>query len=243
MYKNHREAVELVAGLWDMIEGVRGVEVAVCPPFTSIPAVAQFMVERSMTLGLGAQDVFYEKEGAYTGEVSVPMLASLGVGMAIVGHSERRQIIGEDDAVVAKKLRAVINGGMKAILCCGETLEEREAGGAFDKVGGQLDLDLEGVTAEVADNLVIAYEPIWAIGTGVNATPNDAQEMISFIREKISRLWGKEAADDVRVLYGGSVKPDNASSLISMPDIDGALVGGASLKASDFAEIVRAAIG
>lgn len=241
MYKDHREAVQLVAALWDLVGSIEGVEVAVCPPFTSIPDISRLIEERSMKLGLGAQDVFYEKEGAYTGEISIPMLKALNVDRVIVGHSERRQILGEDDEMVSRKLRAVLDGGLQAILCCGETLEEREAGGAFAKVQGQLDLDLEGLPASDAGRLVVAYEPIWAIGTGVNATPEDAQEMISFIRERLSQRWGEEVAQVIRILYGGSVKPDNAASLLSMPDIDGALVGGASLKAADFAEIVRAA--
>ncbi len=240
MYKDHQQAVELVGSLWGMIDGIEGVEVAVCPPFTSIPAVSSLIKERGMGLGLGAQDAYFEKEGAFTGEVSLTMLKPFGVDRIIVGHSERRQILGEGDDLVAKKLAAVLEEGMQAILCCGETLQEREAGGARKKVEDQLRAALDGVSPERSSGLVVAYEPIWAIGTGVNATPEDAQDMISFIREWLSGLWGKETAEGIRILYGGSVKPDNASDILSMPDIDGALVGGASLKAEDFASIIRA---
>ncbi len=240
MYKDHQQAVELVGSLWDMIEDARNVEVAVCPPFTSIPAVSELIRERNMRLGLGAQDVYFEKEGAFTGEVSLMMLKPFGVDRVIVGHSERRQILGESDDLVAKKLNAVLEEGLQAILCCGETLQEREGGSARKRVEHQLSSALEGVSSEKSSLLVVAYEPIWAIGTGVNATPEDAQDMISFIREWLSGLWGKETAEETRILYGGSVKPDNASDILSMPDIDGALVGGASLKAGDFASIVKA---
>ena len=240
MYKDHREAVELVDALWELLGDTAQVEVAVCPPFTSIPAVAALIGEKGMTLGLGAQDAYFEKEGAFTGEVSLPMLKSLGVDRVIVGHSERRQVIGESDELVAKKLKAVLEEGLQAILCCGETLEERDRGDAHPKVAGQLASALEGIGEEKAAKLVIAYEPIWAIGTGVNATPEDAQDMISFIRGELAERWGSSCADGVRILYGGSVKPGNAAELLAMPDIDGALVGGASLKAADFASIVEA---
>ncbi len=167
------------------------------------------------------------------------MLKALGVDRVIIGHSERRQIIGEDDELVAKKLRAVLESGLQAILCCGETLEEREAGNAFAKVEGQMKSAFAAVEPEWTGNLVIAYEPIWAIGTGVVATPDDAQEIIAHLRKLAGEAFGAEVASGLRILYGGSVKPDNAAELMSQPDIDGALVGGASLKAADFAGIVK----
>lgn len=238
MYKDHREAAALVGELWPLVKDVRDVEVAVCPPFTSIPSVAALIEERGMGIGLGAQDAWFEAEGAFTGEISLSMLKSLGVDRVIIGHSERRQIIGEDDELVARKLRAVLESGLQAILCCGETLEEREAGNAFAKVEGQMKSAFAAVEPRWTSNLVIAYEPIWAIGTGVVATPDDAQEIIAYIRKLAGEAFGEDVASVLRVLYGGSVKPDNAAVLMAMPDIDGALVGGASLKAADFAGIV-----
>mgnify|MGYP000017644457 CR=1 FL=1 len=241
MYKTNQEAVELVSGLASLVEGLGGVEVAVCPPFTSLADVSRSLHELGSGMALGAQNVYPRSEGAFTGEISPPMLKALGVTYVIVGHSERREILGEKDDFVAAKVRAVLDEGMTPILCVGETLEEREAGGALGKVEGQLDADLANVRPEEASALVIAYEPIWAIGTGKTATPADAQEMNSFIRGRLAAMFGEATADKVRVLYGGSVKPENAAELMAMPDIDGALVGGASLKAEDFAAIVRAA--
>jgi triosephosphate isomerase len=239
MYKDHEEAAALVSELWPLVKEDRGVEVAVCPPFTSIPAVSALIKEQGMDIGLGAQDAWYEAEGAYTGEVSLPMLKSLGVDRVIIGHSERRQIIGEDDGLVAKKLRAVLESGLQAILCCGETLEEREAGKAFAKVEGQMKSAFAAVDPQWTGSLVVAYEPIWAIGTGVVATPDDAQEIIAHLRKLAGEAFSGEVAEGLRILYGGSVKPDNAAELMGMPDIDGALVGGASLKAADFSGIVK----
>ncbi len=240
MYKNNAEAVELVRELAPLLEGLQGVEVAVCPPFTAISDVSRTVAELGAAIAVGAQDVYTEKEGAFTGEISPPMLSALGVKYVIAGHSERREIIGEKDDLVSLKLRAVLDGGMTPILCVGETLEEREAGRASEKVEGQLRAGLNKIeTSEIA-GMVIAYEPIWAIGTGKTATPDDAQEMCAFIRGWLARSYGEDAASALRVLYGGSVKPDNASELMAMQDIDGALVGGASLKAADFAAIARA---
>ncbi len=239
MYKDHREAAALVGELWPLVKNNTSVEFAVCPPFTSIPAVAALIEERGIKIGLGAQDVYYEAEGAFTGEVSPEMLKAVGVDRVIVGHSERRQIIGEDNDLIAKKLRAVLASGMQAILCCGETLEEREAGNAFKKVEGQMRSAFAVVEKGWIGMLVIAYEPIWAIGTGVNATPDDAQEIIAFLRTIVEEVFGADAAAGMRILYGGSVKPGNAAELMAMPDVDGALVGGASLKAADFAGIIN----
>jgi len=240
MHKDHREAVELVRELDGLLAGLEGVEVAVCPPFTALSDVARTLEDSGSPILLGAQDVYPAPEGAFTGEISPRMLRALGVRYVIVGHSERREIIGEKDDLVAAKARAVLEEGMVPILCVGETLEEREEGKAVSKVQGQLEAALSAWTGdEVSTGLVIAYEPIWAIGTGRTATPEDAQEMNSFIRGWLAERFGQDAASEVRILYGGSVKPDNAGELMAMPDIDGALVGGASLKAGDFAAIAR----
>jgi triosephosphate isomerase (TIM) len=239
MYKNNIEAMEMVRALVPLLTEASGVEVAVCPPFTALADISRLIDELACDVSLGAQDVYPEDEGAFTGEISPLMLKVLRVAYVIVGHSERREIIGEDDEFVAAKVRAVLDAAMTPILCVGETLQEREAGEAGSKVEGQLKADLDGVgEGEVAD-MVVAYEPIWAIGTGKTATPEDAQEMCSFIRRWISSSYGDEAAASLRILYGGSVKPDNASELMAMEDIDGALVGGASLKAPDFAAIAN----
>lgn len=239
MHKDHREAVELVRELEGLLAGLEGVEVAVCPPFTALSDVSRTLEDSGSRIALGAQDVYPAPEGAYTGEISPRMLKALGVRYVIVGHSERREIIGESDALVAAKARAVLEEGMTPILCVGESLEEREEGRAESKVRGQLDSALSTWSDEEISGLVIAYEPIWAIGTGRTATPEDAQEMNSFIRGWLAEKFGQEAASEVRILYGGSVKPDNAAELMAMSDIDGALVGGASLKAEDFAAIAR----
>ncbi|MBC7254103.1 MAG: triose-phosphate isomerase [Actinobacteria bacterium] len=240
MHKDHREAVELVRELDGLLAGLEGVEVAVCPPFTALSDVARALEDSGSPILLGAQDVYPAPEGAFTGEISPRMLRALGVRYVIVGHSERREIIGEKDELVAAKARAVLEEGMVPILCVGETLEEREEGKAVSKVRHQLEAALSAWTGdEVSTGLVIAYEPIWAIGTGRTATPEDAQEMNSFIRGWLAERYGQEVASEVRILYGGSVKPDNAGELMAMPDIDGALVGGASLKAGDFAAIAR----
>jgi triosephosphate isomerase len=239
MYKDHREATALVSELWPLVKDNASVDFAVCPPFTSIPAVAALIEEQGMTIGLGAQDVYYEAEGAFTGEVSTGMLKAVGVDRVIIGHSERRQIIGEDDNLIARKLHAVLADGMQAILCCGETLEEREAGNAFAKVEGQMRSAFDVVDPGWTSRLVIAYEPIWAIGTGLNATPDDAQEIIAFLRKIVEEVFTADVAAIMRILYGGSVKPGNTAELMTMPDVDGALVGGASLKAADFAGIIN----
>lgn len=239
MHKDHREAVELVRELEGLLVGLEGVEVAVCPPFTALSDVSRTLKETGSRIVLGAQDVYPAPEGAYTGEISPRMLKALEVHYVIVGHSERREIIGEEDRLVAAKARAVLEEGMVPILCVGETLEEREEGRAESKVIGQLEAALSAWTGDEVASLVIAYEPIWAIGTGRTATPEDAQDMNSFIRGWVAERFGQDAASGVRILYGGSVKPENAAELMAMPDIDGALVGGASLKAADFAAIVR----
>ncbi|MCB0995231.1 MAG: triose-phosphate isomerase, partial [Acidimicrobiales bacterium] len=188
---------------------------------------------------LGAQNCHWEDNGAFTGEVSPAMLSKLDVKLVIVGHSERRQLFGETDESVNQKVKAVVKHGMTPILACGETLEEREAGATEDKVSGQVRAGLDGVGPETVTKMVIAYEPIWAIGTGRNATPEDAQAVCAHIRQVVREQFGEGAAEGVRIQYGGSVKPTNAAELMAQPDIDGALVGGASLEAESFARIVQ----
>ncbi|MBN2026436.1 MAG: triose-phosphate isomerase [Actinobacteria bacterium] len=237
MYKNNNEALELVRELAPLVADLDDVEVAVCPPFTALADVSRLIADSGSSIALGAQDVYPGDEGAFTGEISPPMLKALAVTYVIAGHSERRELMGEKDGFVATKVRAVLDAGMTPILCVGETLEEREAGNAARKVEGQLAADLEAVEAAEVAGMVIAYEPIWAIGTGKTATPDDAQGMNSAIRRWIAASFGDDTAASVRILYGGSVKPGNAAELMALEDIDGALVGGASLKAADFAAI------
>ena len=217
-----------------------GVEVVVCPPFTALGAVAELL--EGTQVRLGAQDVHWEESGAFTGEVSPLMLKELGCHYVIVGHSERRSLFGEDDSAVARKLRACLDHGMTPILCVGETLQEREAGLTRDVVGRQVREALRGLGAEMVGGLVVAYEPVWAIGTGRSAGPEDAGAVATFIRTVAAEAAGGDAARRMRVQYGGSVKPENAAGFFAMPEIDGALVGGASLDARAFAEIARRAL-
>ncbi len=237
LHKNIAEATALVTELKNQLGTVRDVEIGVAPVFTSLSAVAK-RVEGSNLL-LGAQDCFYESGGAFTGEVSAAMLLDVGCQFAIVGHSERRAMFGDTDAVVAKKTRAVLDGGLRAIVCVGETESERDAGKTTERVGTQLSAVLEILSSDDLERVVIAYEPVWAIGTGRTATPAQAQEVHAFIRKQMAARFSS-AGEAVRIQYGGSVKPDNAQALMSEADIDGALVGGASLKAEDFAAIVKA---
>jgi triosephosphate isomerase (TIM) len=241
MHHNHFEAIQTVQKLSYLLtkEDYQTVEVSVHPPFTDLRSVQTVIESDDIPMALGAQHCHWEEKGAYTGEVSPHFLAKLNVQYVIVGHSERREIFGETDEMVAKKITAIQNLGMKPIVCVGETLEEREAGQTNDKVLGQLMSVLEGRTAEHVKEMVIAYEPIWAIGTGRTATSQDAQDVCAAIRQKIAEAVGKEAAQAVRIQYGGSVKGANAQELMAMPDIDGALVGGASLLPDDFAKIVQ----
>jgi triosephosphate isomerase len=241
MHKTHLEAIQAVQKLSYLLErdDAERVEVVICPPFTALRAVQTLLDADKLPYGLGAQNVHHDDKGAFTGEVSSPMLAALKVDYVIVGHSERRQLFGEDDLVVNKKVRAVFRNGMTPILCVGETLEERDAGGTETKVGQQVRRALEDVEAENAASLVIAYEPIWAIGTGSNAEPTDAGRVVEVIRQTIRQRYGDEVATAVRVQYGGSVKPGNMRGFMAHPEIDGALVGGASLEPEDFALIVK----
>lgn len=235
MYKTARQAAETIRALRPLVADVRGVEVVLCPPFTALAAAVD--AANGSNIGVGAQDCYWEKEGAFTGQVAVPMIADLGCRYVIVGHSERRQFFGETDATVEKKVAAVLAQGLACIACVGETLAEREAGQTFAVLDRQV---RDGLRAHLAAaNLVIAYEPVWAIGTGKTATPAQAQDVHAFIRKTVQELAGAEAAGRIRILYGGSVKPDNIAQLMAQPDLDGGLVGGASLDAGSFAKIVR----
>jgi triosephosphate isomerase len=237
MFKTNDEAKDTVRELDGLVRGLEEVQVAVCPPFTALADVGRLLTELDSKIWLGAQNVYPEQEGAFTGEISPIMLAATGVYFVIVGHSERREILKEDDEIVGNKLRAIFDNDMVPILCVGETLEEREAGKAQAKVEGQLKMDLSLIDADLIKNMVIAYEPIWAIGTGKTATPDDAQEMCAFIRKCLRDDFCPAGWDEVRILYGGSVKAQNIKDLMAMEDIDGALVGGASLNAEEFARI------
>jgi triosephosphate isomerase (TIM) len=241
MYKDHLEAIQLVQKLAYHLEteDYEDQEVVVCPPFVSLRSVQTVIQSDDLPIGLGAQTCHPEDEGAFTGEVSVPMLARLDVTYVIAGHSERRALFGETDAVVNDKVRAIQRHGLRPILCVGESLEEREAGRAVEVVVEQLRGSLDGIAIDDPEALVVAYEPVWAIGTGRTATPDDAQEMCAAVRTELASLYDQVTADGVRVQYGGSVKPGNVKALMSQPDIDGALVGGASLSSEDFALIVR----
>ncbi len=210
-----------------------------CPPFTDLRSVQTTLESDRIPISLGAQNCHWEKEGAFTGEISPLMLAKLNVTYVIVGHSERRELFGETDDAVNRKVRAVLAHGMTPIVCVGETLEEREAGATEGKVLGQVAAGFAGVKREAVAGCVVAYEPIWAIGTGRNATPEDAEATIAVIRGAVAEAAGDDAAEAVRIQYGGSVKPGNIAELMARPGIDGALVGGASLDPEDFARIVR----
>ncbi|WP_456454796.1 triose-phosphate isomerase [Thermovibrio sp.] len=235
MHKTVPQALTLVRELKELLKGVEDRDVLVCPPFTALYPVREEL--KGSSIYLGAQNMFYEEEGAYTGEISPLMLKDLNCSFVIVGHSERRRIFKEDDELINRKVLSAVNHGITPILCVGETLEERERGETEKVVDKQLRKGLKGLSE--VDEFVIAYEPVWAIGTGKSATPEMAQEVHLFIREVLKELFGKEKASKVRILYGGSVKPENAKSLLEMEDIDGALVGGASLKAESFSRIVK----
>jgi triosephosphate isomerase len=240
MYKLQSEAVTLASALRDGLGNALATrEVVVAPPFTALAAVAGVL--RGSGIGLAAQNLHFEKEGAYTGEVSAPMLKDAGCSHVIIGHSERRQYFGETDDGVAKKAAAALAGGLTPIVCVGESLGEREAGRTMDVVGRQIDGSLKGLAADAVDRILVAYEPVWAIGTGKVATPEQAQEVHAFIRGRIAASRGGKTADGLRILYGGSVKPDNIATLMAQADVDGALVGGASLAAESFLKIVSGA--
>ena len=242
MNKSHLDAMRLVQGLAHELAGhsFDRVEVVVCPPFTALRTIQTLIDSDRYQFGLGAQNMHHEKEGAFTGEVSGSMLKSLDVDYVILGHSERREIFRETDADVNAKVKAAFANGLVPIVCCGETEQEHEASQTESKVEGQVRAAFEGVKPEVAAKAVVAYEPIWAIGTGKTATPEDAQSTIAHIRKVLAASLGDETAQGMRILYGGSVKSGNAATLMGQADIDGALVGGASLEAQEFAAIVKA---
>jgi triosephosphate isomerase (TIM) len=241
MHKTHLEAIQAVQKLSYLLDrkDAEKVEVVICPPFTALRSVQTLIDSDRLPYGLGAQDVHDEDEGAFTGEVSAPMLAALDVRYVIVGHSERRQLFGEDDASVNRKVRAAVRHELVPIVCVGETLEEREAGGTETKVAEQVRLAFDGIDPAAASTAVVAYEPIWAIGTGRNAEPTDAGQVIEVIRATLAERVGPEVGGAVRVQYGGSVKAGNIREFMAHPEIDGALVGGASLDPEELALIVK----
>ncbi len=235
MFKTKAEAIAFAEEFRELYKDT-DVQTAICAPFTNLEALKEAFA--GTEIKVGAQNVHFADEGAFTGEISAAMLEEIGVDFCIVGHSERRQYFGETDETVNKKLKKLFEGPIRPILCVGESLDERDADKAFEVVGGQIKADLEGIDAADVKKLVIAYEPIWAIGTGRTATPDQAEEMCAFIRKTLIELYGEEVSDEVIIQYGGSVKPANATEIMNMDEIDGALVGGASLKAKDFMEII-----
>ncbi len=237
LFKTSGEAVELVNTLLPLVKDIYGVEIIIAPAFTVLSAVKK--VIDGSGINLAAQDCFWEDEGAFTGEVSPKMLTDVGCSHVIIGHSERRQFFSETDDTVNKKIKATIKGGLTVIFCIGETLSEREAGKTFEVLEKQVTGGLSGISSEDLEQVIIAYEPVWAIGTGKTASEDQAQDAHLFIRNMISRLFSRNVSERIRILYGGSVKPENIKGLMSRPDIDGALVGGASLKAQSFASIIR----
>ncbi|NNF54382.1 MAG: triose-phosphate isomerase [Acidimicrobiales bacterium] len=241
MHLNHFEAMKLIQEMSYKITGddVDVVDVSVHPPFTDLRTVQTVIDSDKLPFFLGAQHCHYEEKGAFTGEIAPSMLAKLNVTYVITGHSERREVFGETDEMVNLKTKAILATGMTPIVCVGETLQERDAGDAEAKIGSQVQAALTGLSAEQVGSLVIAYEPIWAIGTGRTASAEDAQAMCHHVRAGVQGIYGDEAAQSVRIQYGGSVKPANARELLTQPDIDGALVGGASLDADDFSRIVQ----
>jgi triosephosphate isomerase len=241
MFKTHLEAMVLVQQLSHELadHDFERTEVVLCPPFTALRTIQTLIDSDRYQFALGAQDMHWEAEGAFTGEISPSMLAALNVGYVIIGHSERREHFSETDDAVNRKVKAAFAHGLTPIMCCGETESERDEGQTEPKVERQVRSGLDGLRPEQVVATVIAYEPIWAIGTGKTATPDDAQQTIAYIRAVVGNLFGDEVAQQTRILYGGSVKAGNAASLMGQPDVDGALVGGASLEAGEFAAIVK----
>jgi len=244
MNKDVNETGQFISSFTSEMKGYDSpAEVVICPPFTSLSEAAKLL--KGSVIKVGAQNLHYEDDGAYTGEISARMLTSMGIPYVIVGHSERRQYFGETDEIVAKKVKKALSAGLKVILCIGETLSERD-GGVMEKVlERQVKVALDGLTVHSAGSfgqlasIVVAYEPVWAIGTGRNATPEQAEESHAFIRATVSKMFGKEAADNLTIQYGGSMKPENSAQLLSQPDVDGGLIGGAGLKPDSFAKIVK----
>ena len=236
MFKTVGEATSFVREFGAITKSIARAEVILAPPFTALAAAAE--VARNMTIGIAAQDLYFEREGAFTGEVSAAMIKDAGASHVIVGHSERRRLFGDTDEWVNRKTRAAVAADLTPIVCIGETLAEREAGDTLNVLDRQIRAGLDGLTADQIGQLLIAYEPVWAIGTGKNATPAEADEAHRHIRGRLRQWFGGTAADACRILYGGSVKPENIRDLIGLPDVDGALVGGASLDVRSFGEIV-----
>jgi triosephosphate isomerase len=241
MNKDAAAGRELVESLKPLVAGFTDADVVVCPPFTTLGAVVA--AAAGSNIKVGAQNVHWAESGAFTGEISAEMLVSAGVEYVIIGHSERRQYFGETDATVNSRLKAALKAGLKPIVCVGETLAEREGGKTNDVIGRQLRDGLAGLTAADMAEVIIAYEPVWAIGTGKTATPAIAEETHKFIRETVSALFGGAVASALRIQYGGSMKPENARELVAQADIDGGLIGGAALKADSFARLISEALG
>jgi triosephosphate isomerase len=231
------QARELASKLVPLVASIKDRDIVLGPPFTSLPAVAETI--KGSNIGLSAQNLHWEDKGAFTGEVSAEMLLDLGCRYVIIGHSERRQFFGETDETVNRKAKQALKKGLLPILCVGETLAEREAGKLNDIIGRQVTGGLKDISADEMKKVVIAYEPVWAIGTGKTATPEQANEVHALIRQKVKALYSADIAEGIRIQYGGSVTPENISTLMAMPDIDGALVGGASLKPESFAALVK----
>ena len=237
MNSNRHSAVDLAAGLKEQLVDIDTVDVAICPPFVYLQAVANAL--SSSDIALGAQDVYFEQKGAYTGEISCEMLKDVCCTYAIVGHSERRHVMGETDELINKKLSAAISNGLLPILCVGELLEERQANKTEAVVVGQIKKGLAGLSADKVLAVTLAYEPVWAIGTGVTATAEQAQEVHAMIRQLLGEMYDKSVAEGIRIQYGGSAKPANTAELMACADVDGLLVGGASLKVDDFAAMIK----
>lgn len=244
MNLNHNEASSFINELSFIFQNKNDVKIAVCPPFTSIRSVALAIEDeksknKNFDIKIGAQNMYFEKNGAFTGEISADMLKTLGVEYVIIGHSERRVIFKEDDELINKKIKAALSNDLKPIFCVGESLETREKGNAVEFTLNQIQAGLDMIDESEIDNIAIAYEPIWAIGTGKTATPEDAQQMCNAIRVKVENLYKKEISEKIIIQYGGSVKPSNIAEIMAMPDIDGALVGGASIKTDDFLALIN----
>lgn len=239
MHKTRGEAAAFVSEFLTAVEGLNGVEMVICPPFTALAATADAVQAAGNKVGVGAQNMYKEEKGAFTGEISGTMLKDAGATYVILGHSERRAIFGESDALVGDKVKVALGYGLTPILCVGETLQEREAGQTDAVNRRQLLAGTAGITADQIERIIIAYEPVWAIGTGKNCNTADAQATIAAIRAVVAETFGAGAAQAVRIQYGGSVKPGNIADYMAQPDIDGALVGGASLVPADFAAICR----
>lgn len=237
LYKTTREAIDLVTRLIPEVKNNRDVDIVVAPVFTALTSVREAIAGSNIMLA--GQDCFWEEEGAFTGEVSPKLLIDAGCSHVIIGHSERRQYFGETDETVNKKIKAALTAGLTVLFCIGETLAQREAEKTFDVLNRQVTGGLSGITKEQLKNIIIAYEPVWAIGTGKTATDEQAQEAHAFIRSLVTGLYNHTAGNKIRILYGGSVKPENIKGLMTQPDIDGALVGGASLKAESFSALVN----